>query len=410
MNKYPRAIQSKLDEAFADTPAVLVSGPRQAGKTTLVRQIAQDQGLRYLTLDDPMVQLAARQDPVAWIRELDRAVIDEVQRAPDLLLAIKKSIDEDRRAGRFLLTGSANLMTLPTVADSLAGRMETLTLLPLSQSEIAGSHGNWIDQAFQGALLSTEQPVMGAQLVRTVLRGGYPEAIARDSDRRRNAWAQQYIDALIQRDVRDIATIDKLDELPRLLNAIAQTAGSVSNYSGLGAAVNLDSKTTAKYVGIFEQMYLLNRVDAWARNRLKRLVKSPKMQFVDSGLLATLIELGADEVSRDRTRFGNVLETFVYGELVKHAAVSDRRYRIMHYRDADQNEVDFVLEDVAGRMVAIEVKASATLTAKDLKGLNKLSQLAGDDFVMGVVLHDGSEIVPLGDKLWAAPVSSLWGH
>ena len=410
MNKYPRAIQSKLDEAFADTPAVLVSGPRQAGKTTLVRQIAQDQGLRYLTLDDPMVQLAARQDPVAWIRELDRAVIDEVQRAPDLLLAIKKSIDEDRRAGRFLLTGSANLMTLPTVADSLAGRMETLTLLPLSQSEIAGSHGNWIDQAFQGALLSTGQPVMGAQLVRTVLRGGYPEAIARDSDRRRNAWAQQYIDALIQRDVRDIATIDKLDELPRLLNAIAQTAGSVSNYSGLGAAVNLDSKTTAKYVGIFEQMYLLNRVDAWARNRLKRLVKSPKMQFVDSGLLATLIELGADEVSRDRTRFGNVLETFVYGELVKHAAVSDRRYRIMHYRDADQNEVDFVLEDVAGRMVAIEVKASATLTAKDLKGLKKLSQLAGDDFVMGVVLHDGSEIVPLGDKLWAAPVSSLWGH
>ena len=410
MNKYPRAIQSKLDEAFADTPAVLVSGPRQAGKTTLVRQIAQDQGLRYLTLDDPMVQLAARQDPVAWIRELDRAVIDEVQRAPDLLLAIKKSIDEDRRAGRFLLTGSANLMTLPTVADSLAGRMETLTLLPLSQSEIAGSHGNWIDQAFQGALLSTEQPVMGAQLVRTVLRGGYPEAIARDSDRRRNAWAQQYIDALIQRDVRDIATIDKLDELPRLLNAIAQTAGSVSNYSGLGAAVNLDSKTTAKYVGIFEQMYLLNRVDAWARNRLKRLVKSPKMQFVDSGLLATLIELGADEVSRDRTRFGNVLETFVYGELVKHSAVSDRRYRIMHYRDADQNEVDFVLEDVAGRMVAIEVKASATLTAKDLKGLKKLSQLAGDDFVMGVVLHDGSEIVPLGDKLWAAPVSSLWGH
>ena len=410
MNKYPRAIQSKLDEAFADTPAVLVSGPRQAGKTTLVRQIAQDQGLRYLTLDDPMVQLAARQDPVAWIRELDRAVIDEVQRAPDLLLAIKKSIDEDRRAGRFLLTGSANLMTLPTVADSLAGRMETLTLLPLSQSEIAGSHGNWIDQAFQGALLSTEQPVMGAQLVRTVLRGGYPEAIARDSDRRRNAWAQQYIDALIQRDVRDIATIDKLDELPRLLNAIAQTAGSVSNYSGLGAAVNLDSKTTSKYVGIFEQMYLLNRVDAWARNRLKRLVKSPKMQFVDSGLLATLIELGADEVSRDRTRFGNVLETFVYGELVKHAAVSDRRYRIMHYRDADQNEVDFVLEDVAGRMVAIEVKASATLTAKDLKGLKKLSQLAGDDFVMGVVLHDGSEIVPLGDKLWAAPVSSLWGN
>lgn len=410
MNKYPRAIQSKLDEAFADTPAVLVSGPRQAGKTTLVRQIAQDQGLRYLTLDDPMVQLAARQDPVAWIRELDRAVIDEVQRAPDLLLAIKKSIDEDRRAGRFLLTGSANLMTLPTVADSLAGRMETLTLLPLSQSEIAGSHGNWIDQAFQGALLSTEQPVMGAQLVRTVLRGGYPEAIARDSGRRRNAWAQQYIDALIQRDVRDIATIDKLDELPRLLNAIAQTAGSVSNYSGLGAAVNLDSKTTAKYVGIFEQMYLLNRVDAWARNRLKRLVKSPKMQFVDSGLLATLIELGADEVSRDRTRFGNVLETFVYGELVKHAAVSDRRYRIMHYRDADQNEVDFVLEDVAGRMVAIEVKASATLTAKDLKGLKKLSQLAGDDFVMGVVLHDGFEIVPLGDKLWAAPVSSLWGN
>lgn len=406
---YPRSIEPRIAEAMQDTPVVLLVGPRQAGKTTLVRQIAAQQGLRYLTLDDELTQLSARDDPVGMIRSLDRAVIDEIQRAPQLLLAIKKSVDEDRRPGRFLLTGSANLMALPTVADSLAGRMETLSLLPLSQSEISARAANWIDRAFNGHILHADQPAVGAALVERVLRGGYPEAIGRATAKRRVAWARQYLDAIIQRDVRDISGIEKLDQLPRFLRALAQTAGQMCNYTQLGGQVGLDSKTAARYLGVFEQMYLLKRVNVWARNRLNRVVKTPKLQFIDSGLLAALIDLGAEQVEQDRARFGNVLESFVFGELLKHTTTTDGDYHLLHYRDADKVEVDIVIENAAGKLVGVEVKAAATVKDSDLRGLKKLASLAGDQFALGVLLYDGTEALPLGNKLWAAPLSSLWG-
>jgi hypothetical protein len=405
---YPRRIEQRLAEALLDTPVVLLAGPRQAGKTTLVRQVAA-KGLLYLTLDDDLTLLSAREDPVGMIRSLDRAVIDEIQRAPQLLLAIKKSVDEDRRPGRFLLTGSANLMALPLVADSLAGRMETLSLLPLSQTEIEGHSANWIDQAFAGQLLKTDSLALGDALTDRVLRGGYPEAITRDSAKRRMAWARQYVDALIQRDVLDVAGIDKLDQLPRFLNALAQTAGQMCNYSQLAGQVGLDGKTAARYAGVFETMYLLKRVDVWARNRLSRVVKTPKLQFIDAGLLAMLMNLGIEEVRRDRSRFGQVLETFVFGELLKHTTSAEGDYQLLYYRDADKVEVDIVIENAAGQLVGVEVKASATVKASDLRGLRKLAALAGDQFKMGVLLYDGAETLPLGDGIWAAPLSSLWG-
>lgn len=405
---YPRQIGARIAEAMEDTPVVLLAGPRQAGKTTLVRQISGN-GARYLTLDDELTLMSAREDPVGMIRSLDRAVIDEIQRAPALLLAIKKSVDEDRRPGRFLLTGSANLMALPTVADSLAGRMETLLLLPLSQSEIEGQSTNWLDSVFAGRLPQPGAKAVGSDLVDRVLSGGYPEAVSRSTPRRRIAWARQYIDALIQRDVRDVSGIEKLDQLPRFLRALAQTAGQMCNYSQLGGQVGLDSKTAAKYVGVFEQMYLLRRVDVWARNRLQRVVKTPKLQFIDSGLLAALIELTAQEVERDRTRFGHVLESFVYGELLKATTTAEGEYALMYYRDADKVEVDVVIENAVGQLVGVEVKASATVKESDLKGLRKLATLAGDQFKMGLLLYDGDETMPLGDNIWAAPLASLWG-
>ena len=405
----PRRIEPRIAEALLDTPVVLLAGPRQAGKTTLVRHIAAQQGLRYLTLDDGLTLLSAREDPVGMVRSLDRAVIDEIQRAPQVLLAIKKSVDEDRRPGRFLLTGSANLMALPTVADSLAGRMETLSLLPLSQSEMALRQANWIDQAFAGRILQASTPAVGEALVERVLRGGYPEAVARPAGRRRTTWARQYIDALIERDVRDIAHIDKLDQLPRFLRALAHTAGQMCNYTQLGAQVGLDGKTALRYCGVFEQMYLLQRIDVWARNRLSRVVKTAKLQFLDAGLLASLLDLTAQEVAQDRTRFGNVLETFVFGELLKHSTTAQDDYRLMYYRDADKFEVDVVIENAAGQLVGVEVKAAATVKASDLRGLKKWAALAGPQFRLGVVLYDGTETLPLGDGLWAAPLSSLWG-
>jgi len=405
---YLRLIGPRIAEAMADTPVVLVAGPRQAGKTTLVRQMSA-QGMRYLTLDDELTLLAAREDPVGMIRSLDRAVIDEIQRAPQLLLAIKRSIDEDRRPGRFLLTGSADLMALPTVADSLAGRMETLTLLPLSQSEMHNRTANWIDQAFAGQILKVVNPLLGDDLIEAVLKGGYPEVVARATPRRRTAWARQYIDAIIQRDVRDVAAIDKLDQLPRFLRALAQVSGQMCNYSQLGGQVGFDHKTAARYIGVFEQMYLLRRVEVWARNRLNRVVKTPKVHFVDSGLLSALADVTVAVCAADRSRFGNVLETFVYGELLKHTTTAEGDHQLLYYRDHDQIEVDFVIENAAGHLVGVEVKASATVKESDLRGLKRLASVAGNQFKLGVILYDGAETLPLGPSLWAAPIASLWG-
>ena len=406
---YSRLIAARVAEALTDTPVVLIAGPRQAGKTTLVRQMA-NQGLRYLTLDDELTRLAAKEDPVGMIRSLDRAIIDEIQRAPQLLLAIKKTVDEDRRPGRFLLTGSANLLTLPSVADSLAGRMETLTLLPLSQSEMHGTTLNWLDSAFAGVLPKVSTPVVGEALVEAVLRGGYPEAVSRATPRRRTTWARQYIDAIIQRDIRDVAGVDRLDQLPRFLQALAQVSGQMCNYTQLGGQIGLDHKTAARYVSVFEQMYLLKRVEVWARNRLNRVVKTPKVQFIDSGLLSTLIDLTPAIAAQDRSRFGHVLETFVYGELLKHATSADGDYQLLYYRDHDQFEVDVVVENAGGQLVGVEIKAAASVGTSDLRGLKRLASMAGDQFKLGVILYDGTETLPLGNRIWAAPISSLWGQ
>lgn len=404
---YPRYIQPRIVEAMADTPVVLLSGPRQAGKTTLVRKLAGKKR-QFITLDDELTLLAARQDPVGLVRTLDYAVIDEVQRAPALVLAIKKSVDDDRRAGRFLLTGSANLMTLPLVADSLAGRMETLTLLPLAGCEIQSSTGKWIDAVFDGRIPKARRLEVGAKLVERVLRGGYPEAVTRATPRRRTAWAKQYVDALIQRDVRDIASIDKLGQLPRLLKSLALMAGQLCNFTQLGGQVGLDSKTVYKYLAVLEQMFLLRRVEPWSTNRLSRIVKTPKIQFIDSGLLGTLVDLTEASVAGDRSRFGQVLESYVYSELLKQATWAERNYVLYTYRDRDQVEVDFVIEDQAGRVVGVEVKAAASVSLSDLAGLRKLATLAGKRFVAGVILYDGNDTLPIGEQLWAVPISTLW--
>ncbi len=408
---FPRYIQPRVTEALTDTPVVLLSGPRQAGKTTLVRQLSGSDR-RYLTLDDEITRLAAQEDPVGFIRSLDRAVIDEIQRAPNLLLAIKKAVDENRTPGRFLLTGSANLMALPSIADSLAGRMETLVLLPLAQCEIAPqpeASASWIDSVFSGDRLSATQPAVGDALVEQVIRGGYPEALSRGDSRRRRMWGKQYLDALVQRDIKDIASIDKLDQVPRLLRALAQTAGQLCNYSQLGGQVGIDHKTASKYIAIFEQMYLMRRVSPWSGNRMSRLVKTPKLQFLDSGLLAVLLDF-ADSL-RQRPLFGQLLENHVFAELCKQITWSDGDYNLFYYRDKDQYEVDFVIENAAGDIVGVEVKAAASVSSNDLAGLKRLASVADQQFKAGIVLYDGTETLPLGQcngrPLWAMPIATL---
>ena len=403
---YPRFALARLHRALRDTPVVLVNGPRQCGKTTLVRQLIG--GHRsYLTLDDDTVLASARADPVGFLRVLDRASLDEVQRAPELLRAIKRAVDEDRRPGRFLLTGSADLLALPRVSDSLAGRMEVITLLPLAHSELLRRRPRFLDHAFMGKAGSSADPVLGSDLVELLLAGGYPELLAR-SPSRRYQWARDYARAVITRDVRDVAEVSRLDEMPRLMRALAHHAGQLLNFAELGGQLGLDAKTARRYLGILEQVYLVRRVEPWFTNRLKRMIKTPKLHFLDTGLLAALQGLTAERLSSDRDALGALLESFVFSEIAKLISWADREVTVHHYRDKDQREVDLVLERDDGAIVGIEVKASATVTGNDFDGLRRLSRACRDRFKLGLVLYDGKTAVPFGERLFAAPISVLW--
>jgi predicted AAA+ superfamily ATPase len=405
---YPRWIEERVRIKLSDTRVVLLSGPRQAGKTTLAKKVAQA-GTTFLTLDDPATLSAAKGDPVSFVRGLDRATIDEIQRAPELILAIKRSVDEDTRPGRFLLTGSANLLTLPTVADSLAGRMAMVGLLPLSMSEIKHKPSGFLDEVFHGRVPKLSAPILGSDLVAAVLTGGYPEVLARVSWHRRRDWCLDYVRAIIERDVRDVARIGQAQQMPRLLRVLAQHSGQLVNYSGLGAALGLNHVTTQKYAGIFGQLFLTFLLPPWSRNELKRLTKTPKLHFLDSGLLAALRDLSPQRLRNERGAFGPLLETFVVSEVLKQASWKGRSYQMSHYRDNDQNEVDLVIEDQDGRTVGLEVKAGATVRPADFSGLRRLSEASGKRFALGLVLYDGDTVVPFGPHLFAAPISSLWG-
>ncbi|HEY2660385.1 MAG TPA: ATP-binding protein [Caulobacteraceae bacterium] len=405
---FSRHSTDRIREALADTRVVMLAGPRQAGKTTLARSLAEE-GRSYLTLDDATTLSAAQGDPAGLIRGLDYAIIDEVQRAPDLLLAIKESVDRDTRPGRFLLTGSANLMTLPRVADSLAGRMETIRLMPLAQSEILGQPTpRFLTSLFAGQAPKVGPVRLGSDLIDLVLAGGYPEALVRRSWPRRQDWYINYTEAVVSRDVRDIANIDQLDRMPLLLRALAEHSGQLVNHAGVGASLDLNHVTTQKYTGVFEQLFLVRTLPPWHNNALKRLTKKPKLHFLDSGLLATLRGLTPERVAMDRSNFGAVLETFVFAEVLKLAGWSEDRLSLSHFRDKEQNEVDIVLEDRLGRIVGLEIKASATVRSQDFAGLRKLADAAGPRFSFGAVLYDHDQTVPFGDRLMAAPLSSLW--
>ena len=402
-----RHLAPLLRESLQDTPAVLVNGPRQCGKTTLVRQFAGT--MAYFTLDDPNLHAAVQQDPLGFARQLDRAIIDEVQRAPQLLLALKLVIDQDRRPGRFLLTGSANIMALPLVADSLAGRIALHTLLPLSQSELQGRANDFLQRAQiqDWPLTQATWAMAQGNTVAHVLAGGYPEMRQRATSARRQAWARSYLQTLVERDVRDVAQIEHLSQLPRLLAVAATHAGQLLNATQIGGQLGFNNKTTDKYLGILEKLFLVQRLPAWSRNELSRLIKTPKLHFLDAGLQATLTRLTDALVFTQRERWGATLETWVYAELRKSLSLSPEDWYLSHYRDKDQVEVDFVLESPQHLLIGIEVKASATVNNGDFKGLRRLQLVAGDAFLTGLVLYDGTQALSFGNGLWAIPLAAI---
>ncbi len=410
MDYLPRNLRTQLEVALSDTPVVCLLGPRQCGKSTLARQ--GEGSRRYINLDDGDLLRLALADPKGFIDELPKKVtIDEIQRAPELMLAIKRNVDADRQPGRFLLTGSANLLQLPRLADSLAGRMACLYLHPLTESEKTGAAGNfltdWMTGRIKPELTSSPQPAP-SRLPGILVAGGYPEVMGRTVSRARE-WQRQYLSSIIERDIRDVAEVKQGGDVARLLAYLSHQTAQLLNVSAVANALGHTRPTIDRYLALLEKLFLIRVLPAWHSNHSKRLVKAPKLHVRDSGLATTLSDLSATQWNEARGRFGHVLESFVIQQLVAMGDWSELAPSFWHYRDKDQVEVDCVIE-VSGKVWGVEVKAAASISPTDGKGLLRLAEIAGDRFQGGIVLYDGPSVIRLNrrDDLLAVPLAKLW--
>ena len=405
---YARYAEKPLVEALSDSPAVLVHGPRQCGKTTLTRLVGDSLGYDYINFDDNVARAAADADPAGFVSGLpERVVLDEVQRVPSIFAALKQEIDRRRTPGRFLLTGSSQVLLLPSLSDSLSGRMEILQLHPLSQSEIHGGMPDFLDDLFRGTFRTATTSRLADDLAVRIAAGGYPAALARSTPRRRANWYRNYVETQLQRDVRDMSKISGLDAFPRLLGAAASQTARLYNLSDLAAPFQLSRPTIGDYVSILERLFLIDRLPTWHSNRLNRLVKTPKLHLGDTGVGCALLGLSPSALPQDRALLGQFLETFVFQELKRQAICQEQPLSFFHYRDKDQSEVDIVIERGATAVTGVEVKAAATVKPSDFRGLRKLKKATGDRFASGVVLYDGEIASSFGDGMFAVPIRCL---
>ena len=406
---YPRYLTQSILDALSDSPVVFLHGARQTGKSTLAQQLAAGpHPARYITLDDIGVLSAAKSDPQGFLAGLSGPVIlDEVQRVPELFLPLKAEVDRDRRPGRFLLTGSAGAWVLPQLSQSLAGRMEILTLWPLSQGEVEGVREGFIDALYgPDASIPSFKPLAREVLWERVAQGGYPEPLSRPRPERRRAWVNSYLTTLMERDVRDLANIEGLAQLPRLLNLLAARTACLMNYAELSRSMGIPQTTLKRYLALLEATFLAHRLPPWSGNLSKRLVKAPKLFLNDTGLAAGLLGIDAARLGTDGTLSGPLLETFVVAELAKQSGWSKTKPRMHHFRMQTGHEVDVVLEDAGGRCVGIEVKAGSVGTG-DFKGLKALEGALGKRFLRGVVLYTGRETVPFAIQFHSDDIISF---
>jgi hypothetical protein len=408
-----RHLVGPLQEALSDTPAVLINGARQTGKSTLVQSADLNQTNRhYLTFDDPSILAAAKRDPNGFIAGLNLPVtLDEIQHIPELFPVIKATIDRKRRPGQFLLTGSANAMLLPKLSESLAGRMEVLTLWPFSQGEIRGVQENFVDALYtknpweeNGKLPAIEWE----ELLKSIVVGGYPPAVARQNATRRDAWFHSYIMTMLQRDIRDMSNIADTTAVPRLLSVVAARAGGLLNFADLSRTMALPQTTLKRYFALLEGTFLVKLLRPWFRNLGKRAIQTPKVYLNDSGLLTYTLGMTVDRLKAEGNLAGAILENFVLMELRKQCSWSKTQPELYYWRTASGQEVDIVLEDRSGKVAGIEVKAAATLSSSDTRGLQALADAVGKNWVRGVVLYTGAEVIPFSANLHGVPLRRLW--
>lgn len=404
----PRRAERVVEEATADTRAVRINGARQSGKSTLARQIARRHNAVWKSFDDPQTLAAAHFDPADIVDSDRMVVIDEVQRYPDILLPIKLRVDENPRPGSFLLTGSAQVMGLRSVPDALPGRVETVELWPLSQGEIDSAPDGFIDAVFTDATaVSVTSDLAKPDYAARIVRGGFPEAVTR-TGRRRSMFLRNYVADLINRDVTQVAEIQRGPEFRTILQRLAAQASGLLVLANLANATGLSKTTVSRYVAVMQEVFLAKLIPAWSRGPSSRATKTPKLAFVDSGIAARLIGHDEHSLLRSGAPLGPLLEGFVTMELARQATWSMTEVQVLHYRTKDQDEVDIVLEDLRGHVVGIEIKASSMVRGDDFNGLRHLAERAGDDFLAGIVLYAGRTTVSFGRPFKAMPISAVW--
>lgn len=415
---YQRSATPALLRRLKVNPVVVVCGPRQCGKTMLVRELlaraeaAQgDLSRTYYTLDNASVAEAAKRDPDGFVAGLpDRVVIDEIQRIPELMLAIKASVDRQRSPGRFLLTGSASPLAIPQLGDSLAGRMGLQPLWPFSRQELAGhaERDLWaqlLDAKWQPpSLWASEMKDWPGKWASWVAQGGYPEAVSRDESMRQE-WLRDTLNAILQRDVRELSRIDDLLDMPRLLRAAAARAGGQLSYASIARDVKIPDTSFKRYWAVLDAVFLLGTLPAWAPGIARRLVKAPKIVMRDTGLACAMLGLSEERLRADPMQGGGLLENWVVMEAIKNQGHSAEAMTLYHFRTDAGQEVDLVAETPDGRVVGIEVKGGATVRSEDAKGLRLLQEIAGKNFVRGVIFYGGTEVIPLGERLHAVPLA-----
>lgn len=405
---YTRYIEEKLKKYLKIFPVVFLSGARQAGKTTFIKEFIKNNGYTFVTFDDDTSLYAAKNDPAGFIKMLKKPlVIDEVQRVPELFLSIKKMVDEENVLGQIILTGSSNPLVLPKISDSLAGRMGILQLYPFSQGEINNKKENFLSWIFSNDFkFFNFSAINWDQFAKIIYRGGFPR-VQKFSEDEIDIWFSGYIKTLLERDIRDLSQIENIYIFPNLLKLLANRTGSLFNGSDLARTLNISVASVHRYIVLLEALYIISREQAWFSNHHKRIAKSPKIYISDSGLLSHLLNSKSNMYETDSLMFGFVLESFIVNEIKKQLSFFDLKIEQYHFRQ-ESNEVDIVLEEKGGNIVGIEIKKSMTIKSSDFDGLKVLKLYAKKNFVRGIVLYSGNQMIPFGEDLWAVPITSLW--
>lgn len=417
MALFPRNVEPEVEAALADTPVVVIVGPRQCGKSTLAERIADSHGARKVSLDDAGTRAAANADPTSFIEDSELPLlIDEFQKAPALLDAIKRRVDRARQggsraAGMFLLTGSANVWSTLRISESLTGRAERIQLWPLSQGELRGRREDFLAGLLAGRVPRLgDQPIGRKPIVEAIARGGYPEMVARSQPDRRARWLQNYLEMILERDARDIAERGRqLDELPRLLRIAATRVAGLTDLTAMGRAIEMKRDSTRRYLRLLELLFLVRQVPAWSGSLAQQTIKTPKLWIPDSGLACGLVGYGEERLLEDEApHAGALFENFVAAEVLKQSTWLGQAVGFHHFRTPGGREVDIVVELADGSLAGIEAKLGATPSKSDFSGLAHLRDKLGDRFKAGVVIHTGAETLPFGDRLWAVPVAGIW--